>query len=99
MAAGGGIFMVFGFVLSLFITKETVVIPLGVALLSVLFFVAKIPVLKGLNIFNFMVGAGYLSNNDFLFDKAINVLGIAIIGVVIFLVAINLGRILKQMDF
>jgi hypothetical protein len=90
--------MLFGFVLSLFITKETIVIPMGVAIMSALFFILKIPVLKEINIFNFMTGAGYLSNDNFLFNQPINSLGIAIGGIVVMCIAMILARAFRQMD-
>jgi ABC-type proline/glycine betaine transport system ATPase subunit len=56
------------------------------------------PILKGMNIFNFMVGAGYLSNDNFLFNQPINSLGIALGGIVVIILAVGLGRVFKQMD-
>jgi ABC-type transport system involved in multi-copper enzyme maturation permease subunit len=98
IATGGIVFMLFGFILSLFITKETIIIPLGMAVMSALFFITKMPALKHLNIFNFMVGAGYLSDTDFLFNQPINTPVIALIGLIVFLIAIGLGSVFKQMD-
>jgi ABC-type transport system involved in multi-copper enzyme maturation permease subunit len=98
IAAGGMVFMVFGFVLSLFFSKETVIIPIGVAAMSALFFITKTPLLGSFNIFNFMVGAGYLSNRDFLFNQPINFFGIALIALMVCVVIISLARVFKQMD-
>ncbi len=98
IAAGGILFMLMGFAMSLLITKETVIIPLGVAVMSALFFITKMPALKNLNIFNFMVGAGYLSNETFLFNQPINFPGIAFGGIVIIFLALGLDKIFKQMD-
>jgi ABC-type transport system involved in multi-copper enzyme maturation permease subunit len=79
MTCGGLVFMVIGFLLSLMISKEAVIIPLGTALMAVVFFVTKLPALEKANIFNFMTGAGYLSNDSFLFIKALNAVGILIL--------------------
>jgi hypothetical protein len=98
IAAGGVVFMVFGFILSLFITKESVIIPVGVAVMSALFFMTKTPLLGRLNIFNFMVGAGYLSNDDFLFNQPVNLFGIGLIAFMVFVMIMSLSRIFKQMD-
>ena len=98
IATGGIVFMFVGFVLSLFITKETVIIPLGIAFISALFFITKMPALKNLNIFNFMVGAGYLSNDNFLFNQPINFLGIALICFMLLPFSFGLVNTFKRMD-
>ena len=98
IATGGIVFMFLGFVLSLLITKETVIIPLGVAFMSILFFITKMPVLKNLNIFNFMVGAGYLGNDNFLFNQPINVLGVVLVCSMLLIVSFVLVNAFKCID-
>jgi len=51
-------------------------IPAGISIMAIIFFITKLPALKQFNIFNFMIGAGYLSDRGFLFNQNINVAGI-----------------------
>lgn len=98
VASGGVVFMLFGFILSLFIAKETVAIPVGVAIMSALFFLAKMPMVKAINIFNFMVGAGYLNNDDFLFGRPINIPAVAIGCGLLLLISFYLTKAFQYMD-
>ncbi|PSR54921.1 hypothetical protein AHMF7605_16135 [Adhaeribacter arboris] len=75
MSTGGVLFMILGVFLSLFISKELVVPTVGVGIMVTLFFVSKFPFFKPFNIFNYMTGAGYLSNDNFLFQNGINWVG------------------------
>jgi hypothetical protein len=98
VATGGIIFMYLGFILSLFIGRETVIIPLGMALMSAIFFITKLPALEDVNIFNFMVGAGYLSNDNFLFNQPINSTVILVITLALILISISLNMVFKKID-
>lgn len=73
-------------------------IPLGVAIMATFFFVAKLPALKSINIYNFMTGAGYLSNDDFLLNQPINYIGLLLMSSAVLLAAIGLGKVFNGMD-
>jgi hypothetical protein len=78
MSCGGILIMFLGAYLSLIISKELVIPSLGTAILITLYFVLKFPAMEDVNIFNAMIGAGYLSSDNFLFIKPLNFIFIAI---------------------
>jgi hypothetical protein len=93
MSGGGLLFMILGNYLSFFITKQMAAIPLGLSLLAIVFFVTKLPALEEVNIFSFMVGAGYLDNNNFLFKDTIN------FGQLMMILAVTCGAALLMEQF
>ncbi|MDB5019543.1 MAG: hypothetical protein JWQ28_670 [Pedobacter sp.] len=98
MIIGGFFFMMLGLYLSFTISRQMVVIPVGVTIMSLMFFIMKTPLLKHLNIFNFMTGAGYLSDTTFLFNQTINIGGIFVILGGLFMATRLLERMFKKVD-
>ncbi len=99
MSTGGLLFMILGVSLSLFIAKELVVPTIGVGIMVTLFFISKFPFFKPLNIFNYMAGAGYLSDENFLFQDSINWVGAMVclgLGTTLYFI---LEKIILKKDF
>jgi len=98
ITAGGLTFMLLGVFLSLFISKQLLIIPAGLSIMATIYFVTKLPSLKHFNIFSFMTGAGYLNNDDFLFNQNINIPGICLSLLVLFISVPVLGFCARRMD-
>lgn len=98
MSTAGLLFMLLGIYLSIFINKQMLIPALGVAILSAVFFITKIPALQPLNIFEFIIGSGYLSNANFLFSKDINLAGIGVILSIATGAALFVERVFRRMD-
>lgn len=99
MTAGGLVFMMLGIFLSLFISRELVLPTTGIAIIGALFFLTKLPALKMFNLFNLMCGAGYLSNETFLFIRPFNWQGVLACVVVAVFTAIIAEQVVRKKDF
>lgn len=99
MWSGGLVFISFGSLLSTASNHEFVAPTLGLSIIVVLFFLLKLPVLKPLNIFVFMTGAGHLDNENFLFNTGLNMPGI-LLCLLVFLLFCTVTVILnRKRDF
>lgn len=99
MTAGGLVFMMLGICLSLFISRELVLPTTGLAIIGAVFFLTKLPALKTLNIFNLMCGAGYLSNETFLFIRPFNWQGTLACILISLLAEIFSEQVVRRKDF